>query len=236
MLSNHQVLIVNSDRNMRDLLRIFLLGKGFSIKEAGTGQEALTMVSNHSFDIILLDVIMPDMDGCQVCRIVRETEIVPILMLSECTEIKEKVHCFKIGADDFLTKPIDLEELLARMNSLLRRAAITQNTLSMTSVLHFPGIKIHLDVREIQIREIVVKLTKKEIQLLTILAQNSQLVYTREELVDRMFGIEYKGYDRVVDTHIKNIREKLQKEGLEYNLIQTVRGVGYRLYISGQNE
>ncbi|MCL6606218.1 MAG: response regulator transcription factor [Paenibacillus sp.] len=228
MLSNHRLLIVHKDRNMRNLLRIYLLEKGFSIKVAATGKYALTMLKKHSFDIILLDVKMPDMDGCQICKIIRERDTVPLLMLSACSKIKEKLLCFGMGADDFLNKPFDMEELLARMNSLLRRAEIAQTSLSMINVMDFPGVRIHLDVREIHIQNISIKLTKKEIELLITLAQCSQLVYTREELVEKMFGIEYKGGTRVIDTHISNIREKLQTAGVENCPIQTIRGVGYK--------
>ncbi|MEK3987724.1 MULTISPECIES: response regulator transcription factor [unclassified Paenibacillus] len=202
--------------------------------EATTGQEALAMIKNHPFDIILLDARIPDMDGCQVCQILRETDTIPILMLSSCTELKNKVRCFRIGADDFLTKSFDLEELLARMNALLRRVAMTQTSFSMANTLNFSRIKLHFNLREIQIDETVVSLTEKEMELLATLAKNSQFVSTRDELIDSIFG--YDGGTRVIDSHIKNICKKLKSAGLEYNPIQTIRGVGYKFLVFTENE
>lgn len=232
----HRVLIVDNDRATRNSIRFYLLDKGFSIKEATTGQEALAMIKNHPFDIVLLDARIPDMDGCQVCQIIRETDTIPILMLSSCTELKNKVRCFRIGADDFLTKPCDLEELLARMNALLRRVAMTQTSSSMVNTLNFSGIKLHFNLKEIQIDETVVSLTEKEMELLATLAKNSQLVYTRDELIDSVFGYGYDGGTRVIDSHVKNIRKKLKSAGLEYNPVQTIRGVGYKFLVFTENE
>ncbi|BCG60426.1 response regulator transcription factor [Paenibacillus sp. URB8-2] len=230
------VLIVDDEWNMRNLLRIFLMKEGFQVKEAATGLEALSMVKKNSFDIILLDLMMPDMDGWQVCKVIRETETVPILMLTARTETKDKIHGLGIGADDYLTKPFDSEELLARMYSLIRRSTITQTSQPKQWVLEFSQITIFPDAREIRIQDEVVDFTQKEFDLLAVLAQNTQRAFSREELVEKLWGYDYEGEVRVVDTHIKNIREKLQKAGMTYNPIQTVWGVGYKFYVSGEQE
>ncbi|QWU15404.1 DNA-binding response regulator, OmpR family, contains REC and winged-helix (wHTH) domain [Paenibacillus sophorae] len=235
-MSKLQVLIVDDEWNMRNLLRIYLMKEGFQIKEASTGLEALSMVKKHSFDIILLDVMMPDMDGWQVCKAIRETETVPILMLTARTETKDKIHGLGIGADDYLTKPFDSEELLARMYSLIRRSTITQTSLPQQWVLEFPQMTIIPDAREVRIQEELIDFTPKEFDLLAVLAQSRQRAFSREELVERIWGYDYEGEVRVVDTHIKNIREKLQKAGMTYNPIQTVWGVGYKFYVSGEQE
>ncbi|WP_025697933.1 response regulator transcription factor [Paenibacillus durus] len=231
-----QVLIVDDEWNMRNLLRIYLMKEGFQIKEASTGLEALSMVKKHSFDIILLDVMMPDMDGWQVCKAIRETETVPILMLTARTETKDKIHGLGIGADDYLTKPFDSEELLARIYSLIRRSTITQTSLPQQLVLEFPQMTIFPDAREVRIQDELIEFTPKEFDLLAVLAQSRQRAFSREELVERLWGYDYEGEVRVVDTHIKNIREKLHKAGMTYNPIQTVWGVGYKFYVSGEQE
>lgn len=235
-MSKLQVLIVDDEWNMRNLLRIYLMKEGFQIQEAATGHEALSMIKKHSFDIILLDVMMPDMDGWQVCKIVRETETIPILMLTARTETKDKIHGLGIGADDYLTKPFDSEELLARMYSLIPRSTITQVSTPQQWVMAFPQLNIFPDAREVRIQEVPVEFTQKEFDLLVALAQSSQRAFSREELVERLWGHDYEGEIRVVDTHIKNIREKLQKAGMSYNPIHTVWGVGYKFQASGETE
>ncbi|MCL6606104.1 MAG: response regulator transcription factor [Paenibacillus sp.] len=232
-MSKLQVLIVDDEWNMRNLIRIYLMKEGFRIQEAATGQEALSMLKKHSFDVILLDVMMPDMDGWQVCKEIRETDMVPILMLTARSETKDKIHGLGVGADDYLTKPFEPEELLARIYSLIRRSTITHSTQPQQWMMEFPQITIFPDAREVRIQDTLVDFTQKEFDLLVILAQNWQRAFTREEMVERLWGNDYEGEIRVVDTHIKNIREKLQKAGMSYNPIQTVWGVGYKFQASG---
>lgn len=227
-MSKLQVLIVDDEWNMRNLLRIYLKTEGFLIQEAATGQEALSMIKKHFFDMILLDIMMPDMDGWQVCRVVRETHTVPILMLTARMETKDKIHGLGLGADDYLTKPFDREELLARIYSLYRRSTITHFMQTRPKVLDFPELGIVPEAREIHVNGVSVELTQKEFNLLLILARSQPRAFSREDLVERVWGLEYEGETRVVDTHIKNIREKLNRAGMTYNPIQTVWGVGYK--------
>lgn len=232
-----QVLIVDDEWNMRNLLRIYLSKEGFVTKEASTGHEALNMVREHSFDMILLDVMMPDMDGWQVCKVIRETDSIPILMLTARSETKDKVHGLGIGADDYLTKPFEPEELLARIHSLLRRSTGTLQPIPQERlVLSFPSLMIYPESREVHIQDTVVEFTLKEFDLLSALAQTRQRAFTREELVIRLWGNDYGGETRVIDTHIKNIREKLNSAGLPYSPIQTVWGIGYKFQIPGDFE
>lgn len=235
-MSKPQILIVDDEWNMRNLLRIYLTKEGLSTKEAATGQEALKMLDKHPFDMILLDVMMPDMDGWQVCRMVRERRQIPILMLTARTETKDKVHGLGIGADDYLTKPFEPEELLARIHSLLRRSAITREVQPLEQVIVYPGLKIFPESREVEVQEQKVDFTLKEFDLISLFASSGQRVFTREELVERLWGNDFGGETRVIDTHIKNIREKLQKAGLPYNPVQTVWGLGYKFQIPGNTE
>ncbi|MDN4067594.1 response regulator transcription factor [Paenibacillus vini] len=223
-----QVLIVDDEWNMRNLLRIYLTREGFEVKEATNGNEALEMAFNHHFDIILLDLMLPDMDGWQICKKIRERDQVAILMLTARSETKDKVYGLGIGADDYLTKPFEPEELLARVYSLIRRSAITQSIGQQEPVMEFSNLRILPEGREVNICDNNVEFTQKEFDLLVVLTKNIHRAYSREELVKLIWGDEYEGEIRVVDTHIKNIRDKTQKAGLGYNPIQTVWGVGYK--------
>ncbi|MEK8213653.1 response regulator transcription factor [Paenibacillus sp. FSL L8-0340] len=235
-LSKAQVLIVDDEWNMRNLLRIYLLQEGFSTKEASTGHEALTMIEKHNFDLILLDVMMPDMDGWQVCQAVRESSQTPILMLTARSETKDKVHGLGIGADDYLTKPFEPEELLARIHSLLRRSNMFRVSASQEQALEHPELRIYPQAREVQVQGERILFTQKEFDLLYLLARSGQRVFTREELVEQLWGNDYGGETRVIDTHVKNIREKLLKAGLSYVPVQTVWGLGYKFQIPGNVE
>ncbi|WP_203457153.1 response regulator transcription factor [Paenibacillus tepidiphilus] len=231
-MSNPQVLIVDDEWNMRNLLRIYLRQEGFTVQEARTGSEALGILERQDFDLVLLDVMMPDMDGWQVLRAIRASREIPVLMLTARSDTKDKVLGLDTGADDYLTKPFEPEELTARIRSLLRRSAITRS-MPADETLVFPQLRIYPQSREVRIREQTVDFTLKEFDLLAALARGGQRVHTREELVGQLWGGEYSGETRVVDTHIKNIREKLQRAGLDYNPIQTVWGLGYKFQISG---
>ena len=237
-MSKLQVLIVDDEWNMRNLLRIYLIKEGFATKEASTGQEALAMLREYPFDLILLDVMMPDMDGWQVCKVIRETDsLLPILMLTARSETKDKVQGLGLGADDYLTKPFEPEELLARIYSLLRRSTSAMHSKPQERVVvDFPGLMIYPESREIYINEAPIEFTLKEFDLISTMAQSRQRVFTREELVERLWGNDYGGETRVIDTHIKNIREKLQLAGLAYSPIQTVWGLGYKFQIPGDIE
>ncbi|MNC48004.1 Transcriptional regulatory protein SrrA [compost metagenome] len=194
------------------------------------------MLDNNAFDLVLLDVMMPDMDGWQVCRAVREHTQIPILMLTARSETKDKVLGLGIGADDYLTKPFEPEELLARIHSLLRRSSLTMEVKPQEEQLNYPGLRILPDARKVHIEGERVDFTLKEFDLLTMLARSGQRVFTRDELVERLWGNDYDGETRVIDTHIKNIREKLQKAGLPYNPVQTVWGLGYKFQVPGAIE
>ncbi|GAA0135191.1 response regulator transcription factor [Paenibacillus sp. YSY-4.3] len=227
------VLVVDDEWNMRNLLRIYLQREGFEVKEASSGYETLSMIRQQTFDLMILDVMMPGMDGWQVCKAVRESDTMPILMLTARSETKDKVHGLGIGADDYLTKPFEPEELVARVFSLLRRSMLHQAQKQLEPSLEFHSLSIYAEAREVRIHDVNIDFTPKEFDLLLYLAQNNQRTFEREGLVERLWGYEYTGDTRVVDTHIKNIREKLQRAGLGYDPIQTVWGVGYKFAAQG---
>lgn len=232
-MSKIRVLVVDDEWNMRNLLRIYLLKEGFEVKEASSGYEALSIMKQSKFDLVILDVMMPGMEGWQVCKAIRETETIPILMLTARSDTKDKVHGLGIGADDYVTKPFEPEELVARVFSLLRRSMINQSQKFQHTIMEFHNLKIDAEAREVYIHEKRIDFTPKEFDLFLYLAKNTQRSFPREELVERLWGYEYTGDTRAVDTHIKNIREKLQHAGLGYNPIETVWGVGYKFTAQG---
>lgn len=229
-----KALIVDDEWNMRNLLRIYLTKQGFEMKEASNGKEALVITDQESFDIILLDLMMPDMDGWEVCKKIREKLMTPILMLTARTETKDKVQGLGIGADDYVTKPFDPEELMARVFALIRRSAHLQTQAIAEVKIEVSDMMIYPDGRQVLIHNQPVELTQKEFDLFVLLAKNPQRAYSREVLVENLWGHDYLGESRVIDTHVKNIREKIQRAGLSYNPVQTVWGVGYKFYVPGE--
>lgn len=226
-----KVLVIDDEWNMRNLLRVYLRREGYQVTEATTGREALDWVKASSFDLILLDVMMPDMNGWQVCEQIRAVSQTPILMLTARTETKDKVQGLSLGADDYVTKPFEPEELLARAHALIRRATLHLEERAALPRIEISGLVIFPEGRQVQIHGNAVDFTPKEFDMLAVLAQNPQRAYSREALVELLWGYDYPGETRVVDTHVKNIREKAQKAGLTYNPIQTVWGIGYKFHM-----
>ncbi|MFC4766995.1 response regulator transcription factor [Effusibacillus consociatus] len=222
------LLIVDDEWNMRNLLRIYLAKNGFEVTEAKNGKEALVLIDQRSFDLIILDVMMPDLDGWEVCAKIRETKKIPILMLTARTETKDKVYGLNLGADDYLVKPFEPEELIARVFALLRRSQLSESTGISTNVITHPEMSIDPEGRQVMVHDKPVDLTPKEFDLLYLLTANPQRVFTREILLEKVWGQDYFGDVRTVDTHVKNIREKVRKADLSYVPIQTVWGVGYK--------
>ncbi|WP_034749212.1 MULTISPECIES: response regulator transcription factor [Halalkalibacter] len=223
-----KILIVDDEWNMRNLIRIHLSKQGYNIVEAVNGKEALKEMKCHSFQLIILDVMMPEMDGWEVCEEIRKENLaLPILMLTARTETTDKVKGLDIGADDYLTKPFKPEELIARVNALLRRAVVNQTT--QTKQLHFHELKMDVDDHKVFVQDNPVHLTPKEFELLKLLLLNPKQVFNRDQLLLKIWGVNFFGDERTVDSHIKSIRLKLKKEGLSFTIIETVWGVGYKL-------
>lgn len=222
------VLVIDDEWNMRNLLRIYLLKQGFKVSEANNGHEALMRTQAESFDLIILDIMMPDMDGWEVCRRIRQTNQTPILMLTARTETKDKVQGLMMGADDYLVKPFEPDELVARVFALLRRSSILEQKNEFTSSITFLKLTIDPNARQVLANEKSIDLTPKEFDLLCFLAKHPNRAYTREICLEQVWGNDYYGDIRTVDTHVKNIREKLREAGLPYSPIQTVWGIGYK--------
>lgn len=230
-MTDKRVLVIDDEWNMRNLLRIYLRKEGYQVTEASSGREGLDLLVQEPYDLVVLDIMMPDMDGWQVCATIREVSAVPVLMLTARSDTRDKVSGLKLGADDYVTKPFEPEELLARVEALIRRSR--QQTVAGSLAIPVPqieigGLAVYPEAREIRIHGSLVECTPKEFDMLALLAKNPGRAYSRESLVELLWGYDFPGETRVVDTHIKNIREKTQKAGLSYNPVQTVWGVGYK--------
>lgn len=225
---NYSILVVDDEPHMRRLIRIYLENAGYHVVESEDGEQALEQMDHQFVHLVVLDLMMPGMDGWETCSEIRSKQSsIPILMLTARTAIEDKVAGLAMGADDYLTKPFDGRELIARVQALLRRSY------SKSDLVDFEAVSLKIDSlgRDVHVKNQVVPLTPKEFDLLLFLAQNKGRSFTREDLLDRIWGPDYEGNTRTVDSHVKNIREKLREAGIEQNLILTVWGVGYKFEV-----
>ncbi|MDC3414800.1 response regulator transcription factor [Aquibacillus sp. 3ASR75-11] len=226
-----RILVVDDEWNMRNLVRIYLTKEGnILIDEAVNGKEALQKALVRQYDVIMLDIMLPDIDGWEVCSTLRKKIRTPILMLTARNDIKDRVHGLNLGADDYLVKPFAPEELVARVNALLRRYDYNQEDAS-DATLSVMDLSIYRDSREVTVNKTPIELTPKEFDILYTVASQPKRVFTRDILLDSIWlSTEFRDV-RAVDTHVKNIREKLRNAGLSFNPIKTVWGVGYKFYL-----
>lgn len=225
-MKKHRLLIVDDEWNMRNLIKINLRNEPVQITEAQNGREALEFIEREPFDLVILDIMMPDIDGWEVCRAIRRKSNIPILMLTARTDVKDVVRGLNEGADDYVTKPFVPEEFVARVHALLRRTKLNQEDKQRKLV--FKDLVIDDDAKVVYVKGERINLTRKEFELLFLLASQPNRVFTREMLLDRIWGPEHIRDDRTVDTHVKNIREKFRKKNLSYDPIQTIWGIGYQ--------
>ncbi|MGL5972710.1 MAG: response regulator transcription factor [Oscillospiraceae bacterium] len=229
MLIN-KILVVDDDKNICELLRLYLEKENYKVAIANDGKSAIeTYEHDGKFDIVLLDVMMPGLDGWQVCREIRKKSDVPIIMITAKGEIFDKVLGLELGADDYVVKPFDTKEILARIKAVLRRSNAKQTEPSVKQV-SFDKLSVNMTKYELKVDNKVIEAPPKELELLFHLASNSNRVYTRDQLLDEVWGFEYYGDSRTVDVHIKRLREKLEDVSQEWSL-KTVWGVGYKFEI-----
>ncbi|WP_170007211.1 response regulator transcription factor [Bacillus fonticola] len=232
-----KILVVDDEWNMRNLLRIHLVKSGFYVIEAENGGTALDKMNDQLFQLVILDLMMPGLDGIEVCQEIRKRDAsVPILMLTAKTETRDKVKGLETGADDYLTKPFETEEFIARVQALLRRVQKTPAEETMDKKISLDGLTMDVSEHVVSVDEQPVHLTPKEYELLKMLLTHPKRVYSREQILFIVWGMDYFGDERTVDTHIKSIRRKLKRAGLPYNPIQTVWGVGYKIIGSSGHE
>ena len=220
-----KILVVEDDGNIADLIRIYLEKDGFEVKIAGDGGSAIQMYREYAPNLVLLDVMLPVMDGWQVCSTIRKTDKTPIIMLTAKEETDDKVHGLELGADDYITKPFEVKELLARIHAVLRRTGGEEE--HKGQILSFDKLEINMDSYELIVDGKKIDTPPKEMALLYHLASSPNRVYTRNQLLDEVWGFDYLGDSRTVDVHIKRLREKLEGVSPRWAL-STVWGVGYK--------
>jgi DNA-binding response OmpR family regulator len=223
------ILIVEDERNLCHLIRDNLQEQGYQVLQAFDGPSALTMAKDAVPDLVILDIMLPGIDGLEVCRRLRQGSIVPILMLTARAEEIDRVLGLELGADDYLTKPFSMRELKARVRALLRRVEMMQTTnLSANQVVTFAGLYLDPTSYETRLDDQTIDLTPKEFGLLYLLVRHPGRVFSRAYLLDEIWGYEAAAYDRTVDTHIYRLRQKLGAEGKIAQRIVAVRGIGYK--------
>jgi DNA-binding response OmpR family regulator len=223
------ILIVEDERNLCDLIRDNLLEQGYQVLQAFDGPSALTMAKDAVPDLVILDIMLPGIDGLEVCRRLRQGSIVPILMLTARAEEIDRVLGLELGADDYLTKPFSMRELKARVRALLRRVEMMQATnLSANQVVTSAGLYLDPTSYETRLDDQTIDLTPKEFALLYLLVRHPGRVFSRAYLLDEIWGYEAAAYDRTVDTHVYRLRQKLGPEGEIAQRIVAVRGIGYK--------
>ena len=220
-----KILIVDDDLNICELLRLYLEKDGFETVIANDGEQAVFYAQKYSPDLILLDIMLPKLDGWQVCRQIRKTMETPIIMLTAKGETFDKILGLELGADDYVTKPFDTKEVIARVKAVLRRSS--DNDKGVSQEVKYDKLKINLTNYELEVDGQRIDTPPKELELIYHLASNPNRVYTRDQLLDEVWGFDYYGDSRTVDVHVKRLREKLENISTEWSL-KTVWGVGYK--------
>ena len=220
------ILVVDDEEKIRGLVRMYLEKEGYTVDEAENGRIALEKFRSGSYSLLIVDLMMPDIDGWRVCREVRDNSDVPIIILTARGEEFDRVLGFELGADDYLVKPFSTRELMARVKALLRRAQ-GSSRVGNDSELTFGALRIDKERHRVSINEEVVSFTPREFDLLYFLAKNRGRVFSREQLMETVWGYDFYGDARTVDTHIKKLREKLDHPQVK-KMVATVWGVGYK--------
>ena len=232
MAEKTRILVVDDDKNILQLIKLYLEKEGFEVVEAMRGDDGLKLFDSQPPNLVMLDIMLPGMDGWQVCREIRKTSNIPILMITAKDETFDKVLGLELGADDYITKPFDPKELIARTKAVLRRS---QTSAPPEKSVKYPNLNINMTNYTITYRGIEIDMPPKEIELLFYLSTHPGKVFTRDQLLEHVWGYDYYGDSRTVDVHVKRIREKLEGSD-EYGWqIKTVWGVGYKFDVRPTN-
>lgn len=215
-----KVLIIEDEKNIASFIKMELTYEGYEVDTSYDGKEGLTKALNEDYDLILLDLMIPSLNGLEVCRRIRKNKDIPIIMLTARDSVMDKVSGFQMGADDYVIKPFAIEELLARIEALLRRYKSNEED---SKIIKFKDISINIESRSVDCNGEEVSLTTKEYELLLYLIKNKNKVLTREYLIEHIWGYDYDGENNIVDVYIRHLRAKLKKD----DYIHTVRGIGY---------
>ena len=225
-----KILVADDDLNICELLRLYLEKEGFEVVMAHDGEEAVAKFESEKPSLILLDIMMPKLDGWQVCRQIRQKSDCPIIMLTAKGETFDKVLGLELGADDYVVKPFDTKEIVARIKAVLRRSGPAGTTGGEVKEVNYDKLSVNMTRYELKVNGKVIDAPPKELELLFHLASNPNRVFTRDQLLDEVWGFEYYGDSRTVDVHIKRLREKLEGVSDQWSL-KTVWGVGYKFEV-----
>ena len=223
-----KALVVDDDEKIRKVLTVYLQTAGYKVETAKDGIEALNQVKAFRPDVVLLDIMLPSMDGWQVCREVRKTSDIPILMLSACDEETDRVKGLDIGADDYVVKPFSPIEVLARIKAVMRRTMIISDN-THARVLQMGEILMDREGRLVKVSGTMVELTPTEYGILETMMSYPNQVFTRLQLIEKVQGYSFEGYERTYDSHIKNLRKKIESDPANPRYIKTVYGIGYKM-------
>ena len=227
-MNNGKILIVDDDLNICELLRLYIAKEGYNVITANDGEQAVEAFNQEQPDLVLLDVMMPKMDGWQVCREIKKTSDCPIIMLTAKSEVFDKILGLELGADDYIIKPFEAKEVIARIRAVLRRTNLSQK--DKIREVSWDNLSINLTNYELKVKGKTVVAPPKEMELLFHLASNPNKVFTRDQLLDEVWGFDYYCDSRTVDVHIKRIREKIDGASEQWEL-RTVWGVGYKFEV-----
>ncbi|MBE6775228.1 MAG: response regulator transcription factor [Ruminococcaceae bacterium] len=224
-MNPEKILVVDDDLNICELLRLYLTKEGYNVVIANDGQSAVTTFQEESPSLVLLDIMLPKLDGWQVCREIRKFSETPIIMLTAKGEVFDRVLGLELGADDYVVKPFDTKEIVARIKAVLRRSA--SSVTEEIKEVHYDKLSINLTNYELKVGGVQIDTPPKEMELIFHLAKNPNRVFTRDQLLDEVWGYDYYGDSRTVDVHVKRLREKLEGASDKWEL-RTVWGVGYK--------
>lgn len=220
IMKNYHILVVEDDQEIQELIKQFLMTQQYKVIVASDGLEGMKQFNKQSFDLILLDVMMPNLNGFEVAKMIRSQSNIPIIMLTALEEEQDQMKGFDLGIDDYITKPFSFHVLMRRVKAVLRRS----NNQSTDNHFVFRELHVDGDAYKVYVNRVDVPLTTKEFEILQLLLQNEKKVLTRENIVEKIWGYEYAGDTRMIDTHMKNIRKKL-----DIPYIKTVKGIGYKI-------
>lgn len=223
------VLIVDDEKEIRELISIYLKGEGFDTILAEDGNEALKILENQSIDLIILDIMMPNLDGISTCTEIRKNKNIPIIILSAKSDDADKILGLTIGADDYMTKPFNPLELMARVKSQIRRHTKFNTTYSSNESIEINDLSIDVITHEVKIKDKNVKLTPREFSILHLLAQNKGVVFSIEKIYESVWGEQFFESDNTVMVHIRKIREKIEENPRKPKYLKTIWGVGYKV-------
>ena len=224
-MNPEKILVVDDDLNICELLRLYLTKEGYNVVIANDGVAAVTMFQEETPSLVLLDIMLPKLDGWQVCREIRKFSETPIIMLTAKGEVFDRVLGLELGADDYVVKPFDTKEIVARIKAVLRRSASSAG--EEIKEVHYDKLSINLTNYELKVAGVQIDTPPKEMELIFHLAKNPNRVFTRDQLLDEVWGYDYYGDSRTVDVHVKRLREKLEGASDKWEL-RTVWGVGYK--------